>query len=190
MKKGQAQSSEGNRLAGWWMKLSPAVRFVLSFMVSLLVLGSLYAFVTARYSDTSWLLDSTAAVVGWATSLISDAVSYSGCFVTYDGFTVEIIDECTGLFEMVIYLAAVVSFSTSVKKKLIGVAMGIPAIYLFNVVRIFVLLLAGAHSQELFKFMHLYFWQVTLILMIGTVWVVWLYLVVYRETKRTVAVSP
>ena len=64
----------------------------------------------------------------------------------------------------------------------------LPAIYLFNILRIFVLLIVGSTSKRAFDFMHLYFWQATLILMIATVWVGWLMLVVYRE-KKPVAVS-
>ena len=104
------------------------------------------------------------------------------------GFAVEIIDECTGLLEIVIFMAAVLSFGTTIRKKALGLLLGIPAIYLFNVLRIIVLVLVGAYWPGAFDFMHTYFWQVTLILMIGSVWVGWLYLVVYRE-KNPVAVS-
>ncbi len=169
--------------------MPPAIRFVLTFIISLAVLGYIYSYFTAKYhDDLTVIMEATATFSGWIASLFSNEVTYSGKYVTYQGFAVEIIDECTGMLEMVIYLAAVISFSTSIKKKLIGVLIGIPAIYLFNILRIFVLLVAGASSQKAFDFMHLYFWQATLIIMIATVWVGWLYLVVYRE-KRPVAVS-
>jgi len=171
-----------------WSKLSPALRFVLTFSVSLLVLGSAYSVLTARYDDLEWLLNLTASIAGGIASLFSDSVSFSGHFISCHGFSVEIIDECTGLLEMVIYCAAVISFSTSFRKKLIGIAAGVPAVYLFNILRIILLLVAGASSQELFRFMHLYFWQVTLVLMIGTIWLCWLRFVVFREEKGTVEV--
>jgi len=92
-----------------------------------------------------------------------------------------------GLFEMLIYLAAVLSFSTTIRKKLLGIAMGLPAIFVFNLVRITILLVAGAGSMEVFNFMHLYLWQVTLIVMISTIWIGWLYLVVYRDDRKAQA---
>lgn len=169
--------------------LPPALKFVLSFLVSLAVLGVAYSHLTAKYHDNLvWLLDVTATACGFLLSIFSNGAYYSGKYVSYNGFSVEIIDECTGLLEMVIYLAAVVSFSASIRKKLIGAVAGVPAIYLFNLLRIIVLLIAGSMSKRVFDFMHLYFWQATLILMIATVWVGWLYLVVYRE-KKPVAVS-
>ncbi|MFH1374950.1 MAG: exosortase H [bacterium] len=169
--------------------IPPVLRFVLLFLLSLALLGLAYSHLTAEYhDDLLWLMDATATITGAVLSLFTDDVYYSGKYVTYHGFSVEIIDECTGLLEMVIYLAAVISFSAGIRKKLIGIVAGVPAIYLFNVIRIMVLLIAGSISQPVFDFMHLYFWQATLIIMIATVWISWLYLVVYRE-KKPVAVS-
>lgn len=168
---------------------SSILRFIITFVVSLAIVGALYAHVTATYHDQiTWLMTLTATLSGFAVSLFSDSAYYSGKFCGFRGFSVQIIDECTGLLEMVIYLAAVLSFSTTIRKKLIGLALGIPAIYLFNVIRIIALLVVGSWSRPIFDFMHLYFWQATLILMIASVWIGWLVLVVYRE-KKPVAVS-
>lgn len=167
----------------------PAVRFVVLFLVLLVLISVGFSQLFTRYHDNViWLMELTATLSGAVLSVFSDAANYHGVFVSYKGFSVEIIDECTGLFEMLIYLAAVASFSTTFKKKLIGVAIGIPAIFLFNLIRIILLLVVGASSFDTFNFMHLYLWQVTLIIMIASIWIMWLYLVVYRE-ERTVAVS-
>lgn len=165
-------------------RLSPVVKFVLMFLLSLLVFGSLYAHLTASYHDSIVpLMQATAHIVGFVLSVFSSDVSYNGSHCILDGFAVEIIDECTGLLEMVIFLSAVISFGATGRKKALGLLLGIPAIYLFNVARIIVLVVVGAYWPSAFNFMHIYFWQVTLILMIGSVWVGWLYLVVYREEK-------
>ncbi len=169
--------------------VAPAVRFVVLFLILLVLISVGFSQLFTRYHDNViWLMELTATLSGAVLSVFSDAVNYHGVFVSYRGFSVEIIDECTGLFEMLIYLAAVISFSTTIKKKLIGVAIGLPAIFLFNLIRIILLLVVGAGSYDAFNFMHLYLWQVTLIIMISSIWILWLYLVVYRE-KRTVAVS-
>jgi len=171
------------------LKLNPALKFVLLFVIILVVLGYSYAYVTASHIDKmeSFLVFTTTLTGGFA-SIFSGEVHYYSKFITYKGFSVEIIDECTGLLEIVIYLSAVLAFSTTIKKKLLGIAIGVPAILIFNIIRIFVLLIVGAHSKSVFDFMHLYFWQATLIIMIGSIWIGWLYLVVFRE-KRSVAVS-
>ena len=169
-------------------RLSPVVRFILLFLLGLIVLGAAYAHLTASYHDTLVpMMHATANIVGFLLSIFSSSVSYNGAYCILEGFAVQIIDECTGLLEMVIFLAAVLSFGTTVRKKALGLLIGIPAIYLFNIARIIVLVVVGAYWPSAFNFMHIYFWQVTLILMIGSVWVGWLYLVVYRE-KKSVAV--
>jgi archaeosortase B (VPXXXP-CTERM-specific) len=183
------KNSEAKNKTNSRMTVSPVVRFVVLFLVLIVVVSVLFSQVFTRYHDQMlWLMEITATIAGGTLSVFTDHVEYSGVHVYYHGFSVEIIDECTGLFEMLLYIAAVLSFSTTWRKKLIGLLMGIPAIFLFNLIRITVLLVVGANSFQAFKFMHIYFWQVTLIIMIATIWITWLYLVVYRE-KRVLAVS-
>ncbi len=169
--------------------LRPVVRFVILFLILIIIVSVIFSQLFTRYHDKMlWLMEDTAAVCGGILSVFSDQINYSGVNIWYKGFSVEIIDECTGLFEMLIYIAAVLAFSTSIRNKLIGLAIGLPAILVFNIIRISVLVVVGSYSWIMFNFMHLYFWQITLIIMIATIWVSWLYLVVFRE-KRAVAVS-
>ena len=55
-------------------------------------------------------------------------------------------------------------------------------IYVMNVARIVALLVVGRYSDYWFDFMHLYFWQVTMIVMIASAWMAWLWWVVRDET--------
>ena len=96
-------------------------------------------------------------------------------------FNVLIIEECTGIFEVLIFLAAVLAYPTGWVDKLIGIALGVPILYAFNIARILVLLWVGRFHNELFEFMHIYFWQATLILMITSVWLLWILKVVRRD---------
>ena len=103
--------------------------------------------------------------------------------VQLGGFGVRIIEECTGIFEAIIFVAAVLAFPTSLARKAIGVALGVPLLYVVNVLRILVLLVVGSSWPAVFEFMHLYFWQATLILMITSVWLLWIFKVV-RHGKQ------
>ncbi|SYZ74300.1 conserved membrane hypothetical protein [Candidatus Zixiibacteriota bacterium] len=162
----------------------PAIKFILKFLILLILVGILYSqFITSYHEQTLWMMNATAAIAGKSLSIFSSGVSIQDARVTYRGFQVEIIDECTGFFEALIFVAAVLAFAAPIKKKILGIALGVPAIYILNIIRIIFLLLAGSVSQRLFDFMHLYFWQGTLILMISAVWIAWIYLVVYNEKK-------
>ncbi len=164
-----------------WNSISPVTRFVILFLLMLLLVSIVFSQLFTRFHDNmTWLMRMTTSISGWVLCLFAADASYSGVLIHYRNFSLEIIDECTGLFEMLIFFAAVLSYPTGFRKKLTGFALGIPAIFVFNLIRIIFLMIAGAYSVRLFDFMHLYLWQATLIIMIASIWVGWLYLVVYR----------
>ncbi|MCK5126495.1 MAG: exosortase H [candidate division Zixibacteria bacterium] len=157
----------------------------IGLFLGLLLLGSvIYPFASVWLNNEILsFMKFTASVCGGILAAFSNDVTQNGRFVTIYGFTVEIIEECTGIMEMLIFLAALLAYPTSWKSKAIGAFTGIPILYLFNILRIVFLTVVGAYYHNLFKFMHLFFWQATLILMITTVWVLWILLVVNRDKK-------
>jgi len=154
---------------------NPAYRFVMLFLPYLAVVSIAYpamlrywgGFVQGFINATAWIEYSFFA-------LFSESVFMQGKMVTFSGFAVTIVDECTGLYEMLIYSAAVSAFPTSWKKKGLGLLLGNPLIYFFNVVRIGMLIAVGAAYREWFEFMHVYFMQATMIVMITGVWLLWI----------------
>jgi len=163
---------------------NPAYRFVFLFLVYLAVVAVAYPLITNElYFIVEGMMVVTAQIDGFILAIFSSSAHASGKLLTFGNFPVKIIEECTGIYEILIFLAAVMAFPTSLKKKGIGLAFGIPLMYLFNLVRILVLVIVGRYHYEVFDFMHLYFWQVTLILMITSVWVLWILKVVKREEK-------
>jgi len=158
---------------------NPAYRFVFFFLFYLGAVALAYPPLRERYLP---VVEALAAGTAWAEfqmfDLFSDNVSLEDKVIIFQGFAVKIIEECTGIYEMLIFGAAVLAFPTTIVKKAIGLGMGIPILYLFNVVRIAVLILVGRYLPDWFDFMHLYFWQATLILMITSVWLLWIIKVV------------
>ena len=87
---------------------------------------------------------------------------------------------------MAIFASAVLAFSTTWRKRLLGLALGLPAIYAFNLLRIGMLMFVGGHSRAIFSFAHLYFWQATLVLGITALWLLWVRFVVRDEAPAVV----
>ncbi|MFH1892878.1 MAG: exosortase H [Candidatus Zixiibacteriota bacterium] len=168
-----------------WVKrawANAAYRFVFFFLVYLGMTAVAYSILTGRFFGVvEAMMTATAQIEGFILGLLSSNVSVSGQSVTFLGFPVRVIEECTGIYEILIFIAAVMAFPTTLKKKGVGLALGVPLMYLFNIVRILVLIIVGRYYYSIFDFMHLYFWQVTLILMITSVWVLWILKVVNRE---------
>jgi exosortase H (IPTLxxWG-CTERM-specific) len=129
----------------------------------------------------------TAALAAALFGLFSDSVSAHGDIVAVSGgFSVQIVAECFGLLEMAIFAAAVLAFATSWRKRLLGLALGLPVIFAFNLLRIGMLLWVGRHSRAFFEFAHLYFWQATLVLGITGLWLLWVRFVVRDEAPAVV----
>jgi archaeosortase B (VPXXXP-CTERM-specific) len=161
---------------------NPAHRFVVLFLVYLGALVYLYPKASVRYSQAiDWMTIATATIEFHFFSIFSRAITQHGKMVIFGGFSVQIIEECTGLYEILIYAAAVLAFPTTLVRKGIGIVLGAPLLYAVNVLRIAFLMFAGRFYPATFDFMHLYFWQATLILMITSVWLLWIFAVVRYE---------
>lgn len=161
---------------------NPAYRFVMLFLPFLVIVAVAYPELVRRHNPIiqSFILW-TAKIEYWIFSLVSETTTLNKKLVVFDGFAVSIIDECTGIYEMLIFSAAVLAFPTSWKKKAVGLLLGNPAIYVFNVVRIAMLIVVGRYWPGAFDFMHLYFWQATMIAMIVSVWLLWIIKVVRTD---------
>lgn len=174
------------RIRGAWANRS--YRFVFLFLLYLGISSVGYPELRERHRPVmDALMHGTAKLEYYMLVPFTDDVSTDGTLVAFKGFSVKIIEECTGVYEALIFASAVLAFPTTWAKRGIGFAFGIPTIYAFNAIRILVLLLVGKYYPKGFEFMHLYFWQATLIVMITSVWALWIFKVVIREPPATTA---
>jgi exosortase H (IPTLxxWG-CTERM-specific) len=155
-------------------------RFALLFGLFLLAIALSYPALRLRLDAAFRALEVvTAHVVAALLGLFSDRVVLRGSAVVALGnFSVTVIDECAGVYEILIFSAAVLAYPATWGQSLMGLALGIPLLYAMNVVRIAGLLVVGAWHEPAFAFMHVYFWQVTMLVMIASTWLAWLLWVV------------
>ena len=166
---------------------NPTWRFLTLFAIYLGAVGILLPIATKAFPGANRLLIRATAAIEYALlAPFTDKASLADHVIRFGSFAVEIIGECTGLFEMAIYAACVLAFPTSWRNRGLGLLFGIPTIYAFNVLRILCLLIVGHYAYASFEFFHIYFWQGTLILMITSVWMLWIYMVVRNETGSSI----
>jgi len=169
-------------LLGAWR--NPAYRFVGLFLPYLGLVSLGYPILVEHFNGVIQAFILATAVIDYEfLSIFSDQVKLEGKMIWFGRFVVKIIDECTGIYEMLIFSAAVLAFPTTWSKRALGLLLGCPLIYLFNVARIAGLIVVGRYWYEAFEFMHLYFWQATMIVMITSVWLLWIVKVVQREDQ-------
>ena len=162
----------------------PIIRFCLLFLVMLIVLTTVFPYLSEKFDPQfTWFMAATADITGFFLKMLGLSVQSGGRIVSLPNFSVEIVGECTGLYEMLIFLAAVIAYPSGWRKKLIGAGLGIPILYGINIVRMVFITLVGNWSPKTFDFMHMYFWQVAMILIILSVWVLWIEKVVHYERK-------
>jgi len=163
------------------------IKFCLIFLALLVVLTATFPFLSDKFNpQLTWLMVVTADITGFFLKLFGLTARVSGRIVTLPNFSVEVVGECTGLYEMLIFLAAMIAYPTGWKKKLIGAGLAIPFLYVINIIRMIFISMVANWSPRTFEFLHLYFWQVAMILIIVSTWILWIKKVVHYERKAVV----
>ncbi len=173
----QAEVPEDESIPLW---KNPAVRFICLFTLSIGVLG--LSPLRGQFSETVDLLAAITARIEYGLfNLFTEDIALYGVKLVYREFSVVIVEECTGIYEAVIFASGVIAFPTSMANKAIGVGLGLPLLFGLNIVRISGLLLVGRYLGGAFEVMHVYFWPITMLLMIGAAWMLWMKFVVGRD---------
>jgi len=92
--------------------------------------------------------------------------------VTGAGISIEA--GCNGVEACIILAAAVLAYPASLRVRLQGLAAGVIAIQVLNVVRLISLFYLVQWNAAVFNFAHLYLWQTLIMLDVVAVWLVWL----------------
>jgi exosortase H (IPTLxxWG-CTERM-specific) len=100
-------------------------------------------------------------------------------------FSFVVIPDCGAIPVMVIFVAAVLAFPATWKARVVGLAMGLPVLYVVNVFRLAFLACVGAwdRGREIFNFAHHYLWQGIYIVFVVAVWMAWVELFVKRRPQ-------
>ena len=136
----------------------PIIRFCVIFFVLLIVITFLYSYGSGVTAPVIMKLEVlTAIVTGFVLNVLGMTAEVSGKLIFLSNFSIEVIGECTGLFEMLIFLAALIAYPANYKKKLLGFVLGIPFIYIINIIRMAFISVVANWSPKTFDFLHVYF---------------------------------
>ncbi len=118
---------------------------------------------------TGLVAKASGAVLG----VLGQDVQMYGTIIRSPRFAVNIRNGCNGVEAMLIFLAAVLAFPAPWRSRLTGLALGIVAIQLVNLVRVVALFLTGAYFPRFFDTSHTVVWQTVVILFSVLLWIVW-----------------
>jgi exosortase/archaeosortase family protein len=151
----------------------PVTRFCLVF-AGLLIAFSLFIFQKSAerfiiHPFTGFI----AAQAAWLLKSLGMQVTASGITITGEGFSVEILGNCNAIFEMGLYLSAVIAFPAMLKEKAVGGILGVIFIYLLNLLRVVLLFLVGVYVPQYFEESHVYVSQTLFIAVVALFWLLW-----------------
>jgi exosortase H (IPTLxxWG-CTERM-specific) len=156
------------------------VQAVLLFIVVTLVGFSL---VLADWSSghiLDPLNDWTASASGYVINLLGGDVDVSANCLWTDYGSVTVAEGCNTVYITILFLAAIIAFPTSWRKRLVGILLGPLGLFIVNILRVITLLYLNDYDTELFEIAHLYLWQFAIILSGGLLWLAWIDKIVQR----------
>lgn len=148
-------SKSSQKLAAFPKQKLFFIKFLLAFIVCM---GLFYLFYySAFYVENIEVhfMNAQARMGNFLLNLIGQKTTVSGYTISGDHFSIDIKKGCDGLEAMAILASGIIIFPTAIKLKLPGLAVGIAALFLLNLIRIVALYIIGKnYSNEVFEAMH------------------------------------
>lgn len=126
------------------------------------------------------LLNVYARLSGGLLALFGFANTVTADLISSPVFSVSVKKGCDAAEPMAIFVAGIVAFPALIKRKLIGLGIGLAILFVLNIIRIVTLYIAGIYYPGFFEVMHLAVWQVAFILVAVLLWFLWLHYVVNK----------
>jgi len=168
---GLAQDARQRR---WRPPSWPLIKVALTFLAAFAFLDTVIVLLgNALFLEPLgvWMTSATAAalrVLGIETIVEGKRFSVGEAVLSMDG-------ACLALNLKAMFAALVIAYPVKIERRLAGIAVGVPVIFVANYIR---LILTGiaAHSLPLdvFTFAHDYMFMVFMVLVVVLVWVAWL----------------
>jgi exosortase/archaeosortase family protein len=155
---------------------SPLLRFT-AYFFGFLILFSLLSVATALQNHLQSAEEGIAALSrGLARRVGSAATVVNGNSISVSGMMLNINHECTGVFVLFVLLSFIGAYPARLRAKAIGIAVGVTALSLINVIRIATLVRLVEFYPNAFVYFHEYIWQGAFLMMVtlyAITWVEW-----------------
>jgi exosortase H (IPTLxxWG-CTERM-specific) len=126
-----------------------------------------------------------ASTLGLALNTLGVPVSSANDTVSGAGLAFRIIPECTPIFSAGLFLCFLIFYPASLREKATGLLIGIPLLYLGNLVRLATTFMISRYDRRFFDVVHVYLGQVFTILLVILVCVAWLRWLDQRESTKS-----
>lgn len=173
-----ARAAQDERLR----RSTPALRYVLAFGGVAALLFGLYQLteVTHRFAIVNRF---NAALCGGVLRGVGVDAQRSGTLLQLPGGGMQIISECSAIYVAILFAAAVIAFPTTWRARLRGLAVGLPILFVVNLLRLATLGLVIRYRAALLPLFHEYLWQVLFVIVVVALYVTWIERIVPRAAR-------
>ncbi len=146
------------------------------FLVKFIGIIALYYLIIAVFG-TDYLspyLNISAWISSGILSLFTNSAYSVGHQIIGDGVSLSLSYGCDGTDQFIVFIAGVLSFPSSLNKKLIGISSGLVAIYFLNLFRIIGLFFVANNDFSLFETFHVVVFPIIFIIISLIFWYIWI----------------
>jgi exosortase H (IPTLxxWG-CTERM-specific) len=149
------------------------LRFSLKFC---LLFGLCDAFSITSWSDRpfSVFLSAYAQVSNWILVMFGQHSHVTGSTISGPVATISIMRGCDALDPILVLCAGILAYPSSWRRKVIGLVLGVAAMFIMNVVRILSLYVIELKAPTLFDPVHLDIWPVIFVSLAVLLWFAWM----------------
>lgn len=125
-----------------------------------------------------------ARVASYVLNLFGASADADGATLVVAGSSFQVITECTSIIPTAIYVSAVMAWHSTTREKLIGLTIGVVALFFVNVLRIISLCYAASAYPEQLHVFHIFVWPAVLIVLTVGLWLLWAERLVRTPTEK------
>lgn len=165
-------------------KYKPVIQFVVLFLGSYLVLSALYAYYLKVSVDSGYPPDYLTNLVARQSATLLEAFGYTSALevntlregmllIIDNNYAVNIVEGCNAASVIILFVSFIISFAETFKKTFLFLLAGAVLIYVVNILRIALLVVALNKYPEYQDVLHSVIFPAVIYGMVFILWIVW-----------------
>lgn len=139
------------------------------------VIALYYVFISLESNSIfEYYIQMTSIISGAFIRLFDSSVVVNGDLISGKTFTIILSFGCEGSEPLAVFIAGILAYPSLLKAKLKGLMIGVPSLYILNILRIAALYAIGNVYPQAFDFFHITVFPVIFILVALLFWVLWI----------------
>ena len=149
-------------------------RFIGGLVVFVAAVCLLYRDAVVGNSLNGWELATTTAAFTLLSAAGIEAIQQGTVIAQPGGFSYEIYYRCTGILPVATLWLLILIWKGTFRDKLLGLAIGTPALLGLNLLRLVHLFHVGVQTPQYFDFAHRFFWEGAMMGAVLILWMAWM----------------